>query len=332
LASLLQVARAFHFTEEVRLLLDDLKARFPNAPSLGGGFWGNSLVYLALAEGSSEDALRAAVLRRELELLASTGPARSWEQFGGYMNLLAAFLWEGDFNVDGSATVVLNNETPHPVSLKPHGPEASRSVRELDPAVFKEEPLMLELDTRNARLPVSVVLMGERISSPMIPAYPEQSIRRYREYREDTLLSGSRMEIVRIDSDPKLYPGDTLQVHITLYAEEVINFAEFVFAVPAGTSLSSDSIQHSYVPSSEDEVSPAPQITHMDQLDELSRIVRMEPFAPGRHEFILSYRINWAGEYLFPASRLILPKSGRIYSLGEPRMLEISERTDEESL
>ena len=43
----------------------------------------------------------------------------------------------------------------------------------------------------------------------------------------------------------------------------------------------------------------------------------MEPLAPGRHEFILSYRMDWPGTYRFPAHRLYIPRTGEVYQLGE---------------
>jgi hypothetical protein len=329
LASLLQVARAFHFNEEVRLLLDELKLRYNSTKTVvSGGFWRSSLVYLALAEGTGEDALREAILKSEFDKLSKTGPTRSWEQFGGFLNLLAAFLWEGDFDIDGSASLSLNGGARINVALKPHGPNDGVFSLDLDDEDLKEGRLTLDLDTRDARYPVSVVIVGKQESVVDLQPFPEQSVLRYREYNEETLLSGSRLEITEVDEDTVFYPGDTLQIHLTLYVEEAAQFAELTFSVPAGAGLPKDSIQHSFEPSSPDLPFEMPTLSHMEPMEPLGQIVRMEPFAPGRHEFILSYRINWAGAYTFPESRLILPKSGKSYSLGESGVLEISQRAD----
>ncbi|MEX0326977.1 MAG: hypothetical protein AB3N33_12900, partial [Puniceicoccaceae bacterium] len=324
LASLLQVARAFRFNEEVRLLLGTIKQRYATPASItAGGFWGNSLVYLALAEGSNEDRLRQAILRREFEHLTRTGPTRSWEQFGGFMNLLAAFLWEGDFDVDGRVQLSLEGASPVTISLRPHGANSGMYLQELDADALAKEAVNLQLDASDSQFPVAVVFIGERTSPDAIPAYPEQSILRYREFVEPTLLAGTRQRLTDYVPDMPLYPGDGLQVHVSLYVEEPQSTAELEFAIPAGASLPMDAIQYSFNPSLEVPAAEQPELINLNHPDPLKQVIRMQPLERGRHEFILSYRINWAGTYAMPQNRLLFPRTGRVFSLGEEMLLKV---------
>jgi hypothetical protein len=329
LASLLLIARAYHFSEEVRLLLGELKTRFQSSTAVSvGSFWSNSLVYLALAENSGEAAIRFQILGKELDHLTRMGPNRSWEQFGGYMNLLAAFLWEGDFTIEGEATVTIGLSEPVQVSLRPHGQNQGvfRSSLEADTIAAGRVPV--HVDSTGADNPVFVVLMGERGPQGRLPAFPEQSRRQYREYLEPTLLAGARLQVVPYSPDQPLSPGDTLQIHQSLYVESPAALAEFVFPVPAGAVLAADAIQHSFESSDPDlQVSP-PNISVLDRPDSLRKVVRMEPFVPGRHEFILSYRILWGGDYAFPAASLHLPRSGQSYELGTGQRLSVAPDID----
>ncbi|MEX0331313.1 MAG: hypothetical protein AB3N64_07830 [Puniceicoccaceae bacterium] len=325
LASLLQVARAFRFNEEVRLLLGTIKQRYATPAAIAaGGFWGNSLVYLSLAEGSNEDRLRQSILSREFEHLTRTGPSRSWEQFGGFMNLLAAFLWEGDFDVDGTVELLVEDEPPVSISLRPHGSNRGKYLQKLGPEVLGKEALRLQLDSSDSQFPVAVVLIGERPSAESIPAFPEQSIRRYREFVEPTLLSGARQRLTEFSPDMALYPGDGLQVHVSFYVEEPQTIAELEFMIPAGASLPVDSIQYSFDPSLELPTSEQPELANLDQPNPLKRVIRMRPLQRGRHDFILSFRIDWAGTYDMPQSRLLFPRTGRAFSLGEQMSLKVS--------
>ena len=218
--------------------------------------------------------------------------------------------------MDGAAELSFAGSPPVGISLEPHGPNGGFYLADLDGELLQTGKIMVELDTTKSEGPVSILLMGHRTVAPPLASYPEQTELLYREFLENTLLAGSKMQITELTEATLLHPGDTLQVHASLYVEEQEDFTEIEFTIPAGASLSNDGIQHAFEPSTAEALIEPPGISFKKQLDPLKQVIRMEPFSPGRHEFILSYRINWAGTFGFPKHRLIIPKTGQAYEFG----------------
>ena len=319
-AILAQVARAYRFNEEVGLLVGELRERVrTRGIPMESGFWSRSLVYLALGEIRTAEALRNQVLQGAVENLSTVGTRRSWLQAGGYLNMLAVFYWEGDFNVEGTARLSTDGEEAVTVSLRPDGPQQGRYAASLEGDREHE----IRLNTVDARGPVFLTLSGRTAQQPDWPLYPEQSEEFFREYVESTLLAGEHRELEEFSMDSALRAGDSLQVFLTLYLEEAKPFGELHFSIPAGASLGPDAIQHSFEPSSSEAIFDPPQMEPVEQGDPLQQVMRMEPLAPGRHEFILSYRMDWPGTYRFPAHRLYIPRTGEIFQLGEDWELRI---------
>ncbi|HSH09742.1 MAG TPA: hypothetical protein VK995_05105, partial [Oceanipulchritudo sp.] len=324
-ATLLQVARAYRFTEEVRLLSPELIERVRNRGiPVESGFWSRTLIFMAFGEIRNADALRGTILQGAIENLSNTGVRRSWLQFGGLLNLLATFLWEGDFNAEGSAVLQLDGAEPSVLDLKPDGPHDGRIIVEYPMTSDQPREVSLRLDTSAARVPVIVAVLGQRSIPPAYPPFPEQSEQLLREFVEETLLAGQRQEIRDLQENPVLQPGDVLQVILSLYVEDPEAFGEFHFSIPAGASLPPDAIQHSFEPSSTEALFEPPVLSYVEQPDPFRQVIRMESLAPGRHEFILSYRINWSGTFAFPPHRLYIPKTGQAYQIGKPWWMEVA--------
>jgi hypothetical protein len=326
LAMLLQVARAYGFNEEERLLADELLQRIKlKSSGPAEGLWGNSLVYLALDASRESAEVRQALLKGAFAELGDGGVLRSWRQVGGFLNLLAAFLWEGDFMADGQASVAIDGGEPRVIDLG--AGDQGLPIFDIPPGNEKGR-IEVQVDASQARTPLMMVCAGSRQGIIEIPEFPEQDLVLLREFLEPTLLAGIHRRVIPLDGENPLQVGDTLQVRITLYVDEARDLAEIQFPVPAGTSLPVDGVQYAFEPSTGKAILNPPVLSHHDQPDPLVQVMRMESLASGRHEFILSYRVEWPGIYAFPQSQLFIPKTGEVYSIGQPRTLNILRRKD----
>ena len=324
IAILLQIARSYQFMEEVGLLEEALQGRLSarNAP-VADTFWRSSLIYLALDSSTSSRQARQRMLAEAFAHLSESGLRRSWQQVGGFLNLLAVFNLEGDLMVDGTAMLKINGSEPVSLFLNPDHPEHGFFRQPLPDAGPDGEAPQLILDTTGTENAVLVLVLGEQSQPDSHPSYPEHTVAYFREYLESTLLSGVRQQVVALDDSLRVQTGDILQVRIAFYVEESEDFAELQFTIPAGASLPDDAVQYEFEPVSSEALFEPPVISAHEQSDPLQQVIRLEPLATGRHEFILSYRAEWEGRFVFPPSTLVIPRTGDAYQLGEARRLEV---------
>jgi hypothetical protein len=321
---LLEVARAYHFNEEVRLLSDLLGTRL-DEPALGGSaeFWDHSLLYLALDNAPSGASLRENLLAAAFTQIAETLEKPSWAQAGGFLNLLADFLWSGDFSIDGSAEVSINGESAQLLDLKPHAEGGGLYKHELAP------PGKLELGVNAGQSPhpVLVSILGEGDKGASFNPYSMQTQQVQRKYIERTLLAGSHVSVVPVESDTTLYSGDSLLVTLEIDVDETRPHAEFRFAIPAGCQLASDGIDYAH-PDYDESETPALVITRMADAGPLWHSMRVEPLTEGRHIFTLSYDIKWQGEYDYPSHQVTFPDRGETFLLGEASRVVVQEAAE----
>jgi hypothetical protein len=321
---LLEVARAYHFNEEVRLLSDLLVTRLDeSAFRESADLWDPSLLYLALDNAPGGASSRENLLATAFSRISEALKKPSWAQIGGFLNLLTDFLWSGDFSIDGSAGISIGEESTEVLDLNPLGERGGLYTRELG----VQGKLELGVDAGKSNHPVLVSILGEAERSSGFSPFSNQTQLVQRKYIERTLLAGSHVSVVPVDSDTALYPGDVLLVSLEIEAEESIRHAEFRFAIPAGCQLSSDGVDYGH-PDSDQAVTPAPVITRMADGDQLWHSMRVEPLVEGRHIFTLSYEIKWQGEYDFPSHQLNFPDRGETYLLGEATRLVIREPSE----
>jgi hypothetical protein len=327
-AMLLDVARAYHFSEEVRLLTDYLEGRLDTEASRSdSGLWGLSLVHLSVEESTQTSGLRMAVMDRLVQQLAGSVSRPSWEQVASFLNLLAEFLWEGDFSVDGGAVVAIGDREETVIDLAPHGDSRGHYQTDLHPGELSRQSIPLKINTSNSTSPVLVTLIGERFPASPLPAFPDQAETLFRRFSEPTLLQGVHVLTTPLGGGEPLMVGDVMELRLDLVVDEDQPYAEFSFAIPAGTTLPRSGIEHKMT-----SVAPSgPQKRTLSQLDRgnpLRRIIRVEPLRRGEHQIILSYEVNWEGRYTFPAHDLVFPEKGKAYTLGSARTLQVESGQD----
>lgn len=324
MAMLLQIARAYGFLEEVNLLAEMLNERLAaHGGSYGQDFWDHTLIYFSLGERLESRAVRSSVLDAAYDHLDGQVSLRGWKTVGGYLNLLGAFLLEGDFSIGGSADMSVSGRGRFDFPLNPDSPSGGFAITKLGSQQIGEGRALVELHSLIGSDPLTVAVIGDVQSPPVLDPYPEQEEEILREFVEQTLLAGSRIQLRGVSEATVFQPGDTVQVHLSLYVEAPRHFAEFQFSIPGGATLATDSIQHSIEPSTSDSIFTEPLISLFEQDDPLLQVLRMEPLLPGRHDFILSYAVDWAGDYAFPAHKVIFPDSGEAFSLGSSWRLRI---------
>lgn len=325
-ALLLQIARAYGFQQEVDLLANTLSERLASsAGGFGQDFWDHTLIYFSLGDRIESRSARNAVLEAAYSDLDSQASLRGWKTVGGFLNLLGSFLLEGDFAIGGTADMTISGRGRFDFPLNPDSSSGGFAVTKLGSEQLKDGQLQIQLHSLIGSDPLTIAIVGAFSGGEELDPLPEQEEKVIREFIEQTLLTGSRLQLEEVNETSSFQTGDTLQLHLSLYVEGSRSYAEFEFGIPAGASLADESIQHSLEPSTSDAIFTEPIVSIPDQGDPLKRIVRMEPLLPGRHEFILSYLIDWAGEYRFPAHKVIFPDSNEAFSLGSDWTLKVEQ-------
>ncbi|MEX0322543.1 MAG: hypothetical protein AB3N63_10320 [Puniceicoccaceae bacterium] len=323
-ALLLQVAQAYGFEEEVDLLTTTLNERVvAHEGGFGMDFWDHTLIYFSLGDRMESRAMRSSVLEAAYTDLDNQSSLRGWKTVGGFLNLLGAFLLEGDFAIGGSADMSVSGRGRYDFPLNPDSASGGFAVTRFGPEQLDEAQAQIQLHSLIGSDPLTVAVVGEVSGAVGLDPYPEQEEAIFREFIEQTLLAGSRLQLQQVDEQTNFQPGDTLQLHLSLYVEAPRQFAEFQFSIPAGATLSTDSIQHSLEPSTSDAIFTEPVISMIEQADPLLQVVRMEPLLTGRHDFILSFAIDWAGEFELPAHKIIFPDSSESFSFGSAWRLRV---------
>lgn len=318
LAMLLQVAKAYGFKDEVRLLTLEIRRRMERSPSMTGDlFWENTLLYLSLSDEEATEDLADSLLSSCFRSLSETGPRRSWEQVAGFMNLMAAYFWKGDFHIDGSVELSIGSGPATTLSLRPDAPGSGLLAWAVDAPLLEAGRVDLTFDTSSALSPVLIAGVGVRrppaLSLPELPTTVEWA----REFFEETLMRGLRRRVRELGPDlPGLQAGDTLRVTLQVQIAEARPFAELSLPIPAGFALDNGDLAHVWKPADASE--PADIGVWVDPVgpsSPLSRTVRLAPLGAGRHQFTLSYEALWAGDFIWPPFLLSTPRSGKTYQL-----------------
>jgi hypothetical protein len=325
-ALLLQVARAYGFKEEVALLGQDLLQRFRSTSASGERrFWAASLLNLSLDDNEVATDDGNALILSALESLARVGPRRSWEQVAGFLNLLAAYYWKGDFYTDGTVELVIDDAAPVSISLGPELPGSGFLKFPLSSDQLATGAVDLRLNTTSALSPVLIAGIGTSGQRPDVKPLRTVGIEWQREYFEETLMQGMRRRVAQLDSALSgIRAGDRLRVIIDVEIEEDQPFAAFRFPVPGGFSLDPSAIEHLWQPLEDAPVRDVQLwVDSGETAPALQSIVRMAPLPAGRHRFELSYDALWAGTYAWPEMRLYLPRTGTTYRLSDSTRVTI---------
>jgi hypothetical protein len=326
LALLLQVAKAYRFREEIDLLAAELGQRIDAADTRTPvSFWTASLAFLAL-EGKSPGAHTATLrLSRALEALGREGPRRSWEQVAGFFNLLAAYYWRGEFLHDGFAEISVGEGQRYTLSLEPDSEGRELYRLPLDASALEAGTLSLGVDTTSALGPVILATVGlAREPDPVAPVEWAGSAL-FREYQVETLLRGGLDRVSKFDpAQQAVRVGDLVQMRLQLDVEESHAHVELHFPVPAGLALDKTGIEHGWAgPDGPESPGPLLWLDPANRGNPLTRILRMDRLAAGRHTFRLSYSAFWAGRYTWPAPRLFIPRTGEVHTLDAARWLTV---------
>ncbi len=320
LAALMDTARAYQFTEEVRILQRLIVQRLEEQIDPGDmSLWDASLAYLALNQETVDVRLRylpLQVVSDHVDLIAENP---GWQQAGSLLNLLAAFFWEGDFSMEGSVTLQVGDGDPVNIDLRPHATNRGQWFSgELNSA-----PVSLHVDTMKSNQPVIITTMGKRLSRLERPPIPVVKIAFERQYVENTLLSGSHLKTTNTDLENVFQQGETLIQTIELETIQGGDYAEFQFNVAAGCSLAADAISYDHGETEPDSVIKQPEFILLPSTSPLYVRARLVPFLPGQHRFTLPFKINWSGEYILPAHELRFPDSGEVLRIGSQQTIKV---------
>jgi hypothetical protein len=323
-AILLQVAKAYRFKQEVTLLTGELLRR----NSTDALFWPSSLVYLALDDNRAEvSAGSHERLLGALQALSRTGTARSWEQLAGFLNLLAAYYWKGDFYADGEVSVSVANGPSATLSLNPDMGDKSILEIHLDMDTLVDGKAGFRMDMSSALSPVLVAAIGETRKQKVLTPFPTVQARFYREFFENTLLQGTRSRSDELDGElDVIQEGDILRAVVSIDITEPETLARFEFPVPSGLTVVSESMVHVWEPPAEGNIQKPSQIAKLMRESTPSRTQALSigPLPVGRHEFTISYRALWAGSFSWPESSMIIPRTGKTYELLKARQITIT--------
>lgn len=322
LSMLLEVARAYGFREEVRLLsgaaLDRLEKQEAEP------FWKLALICLVLGEEEPGSMDFDALLARTLEAFSGEPVKRGWTRVCGYLNLLAHFYWQGDFNQEGRVLIGLGEDEPVEYSL---GPGADTPPRMELPFtgdhLNPDGELGLRIDTSSALNSVIFSIDGKAVRPAMPEAGNGVRVDWYRMYFENTLMKGLRRKSAALDPSLNgVTVGDSLEVLLHVEMEEGWKYAEFQFPFPAGLDMEIRRIQHDLVNATGPAASGG-NILINGSGDALAQGFRMTPLQPGDHRFKLRFNVRWPGDYFWPAMRAINPKTGEAIILYPETRLRI---------
>lgn len=321
-ATLLQVAKAYQFKQEVALLRDELITRRMDTLS----FWPASLVYLGLDDSGSEpDAGSHGRLQQALLALSADGPAQSWEQLAGFLNLLAAYYWNGDFFADGEVSVGIAGAAQGVFALNPGigGDPVLRIPVAAD--ALTDAKVNYQVDMAEALSPVLVAAIGHSVAEKQSPRLDSVSINYFREFSESTLLQGTRNRSIGLDGTlDGIHAGDTLRIRLSFELPEAQALTRFRFPVPAGMRLEAEGINHvAELDTNGDMTRPPVQKLLRKSSPSGTQILSMGPLSAGRHLISLAYEVDWAGDFEWPECLMLKPRSGETYQLLENRRIQI---------
>ena len=320
LAMLMDTAWAYGFTEEVGIVKAEILKRLQQQDKVDQmTSWEASLVYLALSQDSESSGLRYRPLGKLMDDMGAIASTPGWEEAGSILNLLAAFFWDGDFSVDGSATIQLSDREPFVVDLRPHG--ANQGFWKS--AEFSDPQVRMRVDTTASSQPVIISVTGEAPRDAELPPQDGVKVSYQRQYVEQTLLSGSNTRTMDTDLDRQFLKGEILIQTVELVVEEPSPYAEFRFNVPAGTSHLTNLFKHVYQPRQDNGEPASPEVGVVPQENPLFLTVRVSPLSPGIHRFTLPYRIDWCGEFVLPWHQLRYPVTGEVRRIGNDQLLRV---------
>lgn len=327
-ALLLLVARAYGFTEEVRFLAETLAALYDEtADRRDRTAFAGALAYLALGDTNGHAAARQAAFRSWVEAVDSSGPRRSRELVAAWIFLLTSFQWEGDFQVEGELEWQLSDDQAGSISLAPDGPDRGLLQIPSNELETSDGLLSLKLNAGSAATPALVMVVG-RASQPLWPVRAGAGESLVREFLEPTLLAGPRLRSVPYNLGDPIHSGDLLQMTLSFEVDEPEPMIEIHLPIPSLGELPIDFVQHRFQPVNSDAalstVPTAGLVALVQQAGPLSRIFRLRSVQPGRHELVLTFSIQWAGEAAFPAALMVYPQTGQTWRMGDNRRIEVA--------
>ena len=319
------MAKAFHFEDEIQLLSAHLSTRLSEG-LIGENktAWTQSMAYSALADIFAYQELREETLADTLRQLSSESSDLGWEDLATILNLLGAFYWEGDLLVEGRANLEIKGEAVASIDFNKR---LSVAVDVDTEGSLDLEGFDYRLEMENVTQPITVLFFARgKDGRKNLEPYPIISERFTRVYSEETLLSGPRRlsEDLNVHEEPLLKTGDLLQTELTFTIEEAIPIAEFYVQIPGGAILNPAEIEYRIDGKSVHLDGGAVAMRVVDQpKNALEAVFQVYPLEAGEHTLTLPYQIQWAGRYLSPMHKVVFPKSGRVYALGEPYTLVV---------
>ena len=327
LAMLLEVAKAFEFREEIELISAELRERLsPLAFQEGPTFSKQSLVYLALHDLRPGREVTTA-LGEALEALSLQGTGGGWEELAGFLNLTAAYFWQGDFHTDGMATVEVEGFEPVSLSLSPQLSEVGLREFLIPGERISTGQLRISTDTSSALSPVYFFLVGKRNRAASSENLEGVQTRFHRHYYEETLLKGIRERTTPFEAGKTpLKIGDSLQMEVDLSFPAPVPVADIIIPVPGGLVLRPGTLTIEERNARTYNETSAPRLERIKHegspLEERIRLTSL-PASPVR--LSLSFEVRWRGSYAWPSPRLFFPVEGAVFRLDEERRLILGE-------
>lgn len=322
---LLQVARAYRFSDEVDLLESALGKRQADAGNTGpGAFWRTSTRYLVSANDTTGTSRSSVLLSRALEALAAEGMYPGWETLGGFLNLLAGHFWRGQSVPAGDVLIrIAGRDTGG--TLVSDGLEPGLLQVPFESGAGLPGKAEITLESGSPDTPVFLALWGTPVEREEPPLLPAVELRHFREFVEETLFNGLIKRSEEIGSAPmRIQTGDTIRAVLTFDLPEAVPMAIVRIPVPAGSQLGLESIRHTFQPDPEAGPAPVAEVQLVkEDVHPLERRILLVPMPAGRHEIILRQRAAWPGTFFWPEIRLELPRSGKVYRLTESRRLVV---------
>jgi hypothetical protein len=317
-ALLLQVARNFGFTEEVSLLVDELKTTLESIDP--GDLEWTLLAELRLSLADLPNPIREAVHEGLMEALSHNVDFRGWPALEAYLALCACYQQEGDFSERGRLDVTLVDPTTSSKKLSwPSGAIGSERLLEVPEAVVHASRGLLKgrLQLEPGASPVTVIQQYEA-PDPTLPALnkPEDlTVEVVWERRRlvPTLLSGAIFveDTLGQSEGGELQTGDEVRLLIEFPNTPDELLAHLEIEVPFALELESEQLEGS--------LRRRPGIAEKPQ-----RIrYQLQTSTDNPVSLDLRFTTLWRGSSELKPILLHFPEEGSSYHLGERLPLSI---------
>jgi len=328
IAMLLEIARAYRFREEVRLLSRAVQNRL-EAGRDGIPFWKLALASLVLGEEGLETGELDSLLASTLEAFAGEPGKRSWMRVCGFLNLVGFYFWNGDFNQEGRASIRIADRDPVEMDLGPAADNPQRMQLELAPGdLLTGSDLSIKVDSSSALSSVFFSLRGKRTAVPPRSVDPSSGVEWFRVYYEPTLMKGLRRKTSPYNPEEDVVSsGENLEAIVEMQLDKGWKYAEVQIPSAAGLELYARQLTHEHTPLTEMNRTTIQLLPH-EAGDLLQHTFRLTPFDAGTHLFTLRFGALWPGEYSWPGMRVLNPLSGEIQMLTPKTRMRVTGTAD----